>query len=55
MLLQLAEYTADPMIRGIFAGDARLLSLKSALSPVYAMEKSHGSVVKAAIFPGKTG
>ncbi|XP_031552690.1 protoporphyrinogen oxidase-like [Actinia tenebrosa] len=51
---EVAEYLGDPICRGIFAGDARLLSLRSVFPPVYEMEKSRGSVVKAAILPGKS-
>ena len=42
----MAEYVIDPMIRGIFAGDVRELSVQSCLPPVYLFEKNHGSLVK---------
>ena len=43
---QVAEYLSDPLCRGIYAGDARLLSLKSCFPPIYQYEHQHGSLVK---------
>ena len=47
---KVAEYLSDPMCRGIFAGDTRLLSLRSCFPPVYQYENQHGSIVKGALF-----
>ena len=44
-----AEYFLDPMVSGIFAGDAKELCLKSAFPDIYAMEQQHGSLFKAFI------
>ena len=47
---KVAEYLSDPLCRGIFAGDSRLLSLKSCFPPVHQYENQHGSIVKGALF-----
>ncbi|KAJ7384259.1 hypothetical protein OS493_022891 [Desmophyllum pertusum] len=47
---EVAEYISDPLCRGIFAGDTRLLSLKSCFPPVYQYENQHGSIVKGVLF-----
>ncbi|XP_054717982.1 protoporphyrinogen oxidase-like [Uloborus diversus] len=41
-----ADYAFDPMCRGISAGDARELSLRSMFPSMYEAEKEHGSVIK---------
>ncbi|XP_001633012.2 protoporphyrinogen oxidase [Nematostella vectensis] len=46
---EVAEYIGDPVCRGIFAGDARALSLRAVFPAVYEMEKNYGSVVKGAL------
>ena len=50
VLLKVAEYLSDPLCRGIFAGDTRLLSLKSCFPPVHQYESQHGSIIKGAFF-----
>ena len=40
---------SDPLCRGIFAGDARLLSLKSCFPPVYKYENQNGSIAKGVL------
>ncbi|XP_078379655.1 protoporphyrinogen oxidase-like [Oculina patagonica] len=47
---EVAEYLSDPLCRGIFAGDTRVLSLKSCFPPVHQYENQHGSVVKGVLF-----
>lgn len=42
----LAKYAADPLCRGIFAGDCRKLSVKSCFSVLHTAEKNYGSVLK---------
>jgi len=49
-LLKVAEYLSDPLCRGIFAGDTRLLSLKSCFPPVHQYESQHGSIIKGVFF-----
>jgi len=44
-----AETLIEPMVSGIFGGDARKLSLASCFPIMVAMEKDHGSLVKAMI------
>lgn len=51
---KVAEYLSDPLCRGIFAGDTRLLSLKSCFPPVYQYENQHGSIIKG-VFLTKEG
>lgn len=42
-----AEYLADPLVTGIFAADARQLSLRAAFPQIYNMEQTHGSLIRA--------
>ena len=42
-----AERAAAPALIGVFAGDAAALSLRSALPRVAAMEREHGSILRA--------
>jgi oxygen-dependent protoporphyrinogen oxidase len=42
-----ANTLIDPLAGGIFAGDIRKLSIKSAFGRLYDMEQEHGSVVRA--------
>ena len=46
---QLADYLIDPLCRGVFAGDAKTLSLRSCFPLLYNYEKEHGSLVKGAL------
>lgn len=46
----LAKYAADPVCRGIFAGDCRKLSVKSCFLPLYLAEKRSGSVLRGLAF-----
>ena len=48
VVFKVAEYLSDPLCRGIFAGDTRLLSLKSCFPSVYQYENQHGSILKGA-------
>ncbi|GFU54331.1 protoporphyrinogen oxidase [Nephila pilipes] len=43
---EIAKYIFDPMCRGIAAGDARELSVRSMFPFLYEAEKNYGSVVK---------
>lgn len=47
--IQLADYLIDPLCRGVFAGDAKTLSLRSCFPLLYNYEKEHGSLVKGAL------
>ncbi len=42
-----AELILDPMLTGIFAGDAKQINLKAAFPRVYQLEQTHGSLLKA--------
>ena len=42
-----AERAAAPALIGVFAGDAAALSMRSALPRVAAMEREHGSILRA--------
>lgn len=42
-----AEVLVDTMVKGVFAGDSRALSLKSAFPKMADMEARHGSLVRA--------
>ena len=52
---QIADYVIDPMCRGIFAGSARGLSMRSAFPAIHQYEASHGTVVGGALMakPGE--
>ena len=50
-----ASILVDAMVSGVFAGDAKKLELASAFPKMYAMEKEHGSLVKAMIAKKKAG
>lgn len=44
-----SKYFLDPMVSGVFGGDARTLNLKSAFPRIYELEQAHGSLIKAMI------
>ncbi|XP_005096895.1 protoporphyrinogen oxidase [Aplysia californica] len=50
---EFADIAIDAMCRGIFAGDCRKLSIEACFPPLHEMEKSHGSIVTAALFGSK--
>ena len=54
-IFKVAEYMSDPLCRGIFAGNARSLSLKSCFPPVYQFESQHGSIAKGVLFSSNHG
>ncbi|MBP9853301.1 MAG: protoporphyrinogen oxidase [Candidatus Omnitrophica bacterium] len=41
-----ADFLADPMVSGIYAGDAKAIIFKDAFSQLYGYEQNHGSVLK---------
>ncbi len=43
------DYVADPFVPGIFAGDPEQLSVRHALPKLYALEATHGSLLKAMV------
>lgn len=45
-MFQVAEYLADPFMRGIVAGDIRKLSVQALLPRFKAIEDKYGSVIK---------
>lgn len=51
---QAAEMLADPMVKGIFGGDSRALSVGACLPKVVALEQEHGSVISGAMASRKT-
>ena len=54
--MQIADYVIDPMCRGIFAGSAHSLSMRSAFPAIHQYETSHGSIIRGALLSksGKT-
>jgi protoporphyrinogen/coproporphyrinogen III oxidase len=44
---EVVDYVANPFVAGVFAGDPEQLSVRHALPRLYALERSHGSLVKA--------
>jgi oxygen-dependent protoporphyrinogen oxidase len=44
---EVLDYLANPFVGGIYAGDPEQLSVRHALPRLYALERTHGSVVKA--------
>ena len=50
---ELLDYVANPFVAGVFAGDPEQLSVRHAMPRLYAMEQSHGSVIKAMIQRGR--
>jgi protoporphyrinogen/coproporphyrinogen III oxidase len=44
---EVLDYIANPFVAGIFAGDPEQLSVRHALPRLHALERSHGSVIKA--------
>jgi protoporphyrinogen/coproporphyrinogen III oxidase len=44
---EVLDYVANPFVAGIFAGDPEQLSVRHALPRLHALERSHGSVIKA--------
>lgn len=47
--LDLANYVINPLCRGIFAGDSRLLSAKSCFAAPFQLAAAHGSLVRGAV------
>lgn len=54
--VQIADYVIDPMCRGIFAGSAHNLSMRSAFPVIHQYETTHGSIIRGALLTnsGKT-
>jgi oxygen-dependent protoporphyrinogen oxidase len=46
---QAADRLISPMVLGIFAGNARSLSLESAFPKLHALEQNHGSLIRGAL------
>uniref|UniRef100_A0A6A7FRL0 Protoporphyrinogen oxidase n=1 Tax=Hirondellea gigas TaxID=1518452 RepID=A0A6A7FRL0_9CRUS len=46
---EVADYIIDPLTRGVFAGNARELSVKSLGKVLHEYEQTHGGVVKGAL------
>jgi oxygen-dependent protoporphyrinogen oxidase len=44
---EVLDYVVNPFVAGIFAGDPEQLSLRHALPQLQALERAHGSVMKA--------
>ncbi|HEU5304511.1 MAG TPA: protoporphyrinogen oxidase, partial [Gemmatimonadales bacterium] len=44
---EVVDYIANPFLAGIFAGDVEQLSVRHALPQLHALERTHGSVIKA--------
>ncbi len=48
-----AEILVDSMVSGVYAGDARRLSLEATFPKMAAMEREYGSLVRALIARGR--
>lgn len=46
---EVLDYVANPFVAGIFAGDPEQLSVRHALPRLHALERTHGSVIKALV------
>jgi protoporphyrinogen/coproporphyrinogen III oxidase len=46
---EVVDYIANPFLAGIFAGDPEQLSVRHALPQLHALERTHGSVMKALV------
>jgi len=46
---EVLDYIANPFVAGIYAGDPEQLSARHALPRFYALERTHGSVIKALV------
>jgi protoporphyrinogen/coproporphyrinogen III oxidase len=46
---EVLDYIVNPFIAGIFAGDPEQLSVRHAVPTLHALERSHGSVMKALV------
>lgn len=46
---EILDYVINPFIAGIFAGDPEQLSVRHATPKLYALERTHGSVMKALV------
>jgi oxygen-dependent protoporphyrinogen oxidase len=44
---EVVDYIANPFVTGIFAGDPEQLSVRHAMPQLHALERTHGSVMKA--------
>jgi oxygen-dependent protoporphyrinogen oxidase len=50
---EVAEKLVSPFVSGIWAGDAKILSMKSAFPSITIHERNHGSVIKGLLFGKK--
>ena len=46
---EVVDYIANPFLAGIFAGDPEQLSVRHAMPQLHALERTHGSVMKALV------
>lgn len=46
----IAKFAADPLCRGVFAGDSKTLSMRSCFPIFYNFEKNYGSIVLGSMF-----
>jgi oxygen-dependent protoporphyrinogen oxidase len=46
---EILDYVANPFVAGIYAGDPEQLSMRHAMPRLFALEQTHGSVIKAMI------
>lgn len=50
---ELVDYFANPFVAGVYAGDPEELSVRHAFPKLYAMEREHGSILRAVIRAAK--
>jgi len=49
------DYAVGPFVSGVYAGDPATLSVRAAVSRIYALERDHGSLIRGAIALRKLG
>ena len=52
---EVLDYIVNPFIAGVFAGDPEQLSVRHAIPKLHALERTHGSVMKALVQMMKAG
>ncbi|MEO5349119.1 MAG: protoporphyrinogen oxidase [Magnetococcus sp. YQC-3] len=47
------DYVVEPFISGVYAGDPERLSVRAAVAKIYALEQTHGSLIRGALQQGR--
>lgn len=51
--MQIADLIIDPLCRGVYAGDAKEITVKALMKTLFEAEQQHGSVLKGIIFKNR--